>query len=106
MKSPFAPPPDKLSIEFAGYDIRDKQSCSACQSTLLMFLKRYGKELHEARKDENDVVIAIGKGHEDLPQGTLCIGNCTARHKDCGVFVSGCPPVASEILKAYSEYYK
>lgn len=106
MKSDFAPPPDKLSIEFAGYDVRDKQSCSACQSTLLMFLKQYGKELHEKRKDENDVVIAIGKGHEDLPPGTLCIGNCTAKHKDCGTFISGCPPVASEILKAYYEYYK
>jgi len=105
MKSPFAPPPDKLSIEFAGYDIRDKQSCSACQSTLLMFLKRYGKELRDAAKDESDVVIAIGKGHEELPQDTLCIGNCTANRKDCGVFVSGCPPVASEILKAYYEYY-
>ena len=104
--SPFAPPPEKLSLEFAGFDIRDEQSCSACQSTLLMFLKSYGRQLRKTHHDKNDIVIAIGKGHEELPPDTLCIGNCTAKHRDCGIFVSGCPPVSSEIIKAYLEYYK
>jgi uncharacterized protein (DUF362 family) len=100
-RSPFALPPDKLSIEFPGFIILDKQSCSACQSTLLMFLKRYGKQLRDNISDEKDIIIAIGKGHNELPDGTLCIGNCTIEHKNCGVFVPGCPPVASEILNEY-----
>ncbi|MDH4239195.1 MAG: DUF362 domain-containing protein [Phycisphaerae bacterium] len=101
IKSPFAPPPDELSIEFAGFTILDQQSCSACQSTLLMFLRKYGKQLRDTMSDDEDIIIAIGKGHEEVPGGTLCVGNCTAMHKKCGVFLSGCPPVASEILAMF-----
>ncbi|UCE47712.1 MAG: DUF362 domain-containing protein, partial [Phycisphaerales bacterium] len=98
VKNPFARPPDQLSLEFSGFNILDEQSCSACQSTLLMFLRRYGKQLREQVSDDKDIVVAIGKGHEELPSGAMCVGNCTAKHRNCGVFVSGCPPVASEIL--------
>jgi len=45
----------------------------------------------------------IGKGHEKLPCGTLCVGNCTAIHNDCGKFVPGCPPVSSEILSMFNK---
>ena len=102
VQSSFALPPEELSIEFSGFTILDEQSCSACQSTLFMFLKKYGQQLRDSTSDEKDIVIAIGKGHKTLPSGTLCVGNCTARHKDCGVFVSGCPPVASEILSMFN----
>ncbi len=101
VQSPFIRPPDELSIEFAGFEILDQQSCSACQSTLLMFLRKYGKQLRDTKGDDEDIIIAIGKGHEQLPSGTLCVGNCTVKHKNCGVFVSGCPPVASEILSMF-----
>ncbi|MHC4646156.1 MAG: DUF362 domain-containing protein [Planctomycetota bacterium] len=103
VRSPFALPPDKLSIEFPGFTILDQQSCSGCQSTLLMFLKRHGKQLRDNISDEKDIVIAIGKGQKQLPNGTLCVGNCTAGHKNCRAFVPGCPPVASEILNEYFE---
>ena len=66
-----------------------------------MFLKRHGKELRDKIPGEKDIVIAIGKGHKHLPEGTLCVGNCTIRHKKSGRFVPGCPPVASEILREY-----
>lgn len=101
VRSPFALSPDQLSFEFPGFTILDRQSCSACQSTLLMFLKQYGKQLRDERTDDKDIVIAIGKGHETLPEGTLCVGNCTAMHKKSRAFVPGCPPVASEILNEY-----
>ena len=103
VRSPFAPPPLKLSVEFPGFTILDQQSCSACQSTLFLFLQNHGKKLREDQPDDKNIVIAIGKGHEQLPDGTLCIGNCTVMHKDCGIFVPGCPLVASEIL---NEYFK
>jgi uncharacterized protein (DUF362 family) len=96
----FAPPPENLSIEFPGVKILDVQSCSACQSTLLLFLKRYGNDL---RLDKEGLSVAIGRGHDSVPPGTLCVGNCTARYKKMGIHVTGCPPVASEILRVCTQ---
>ena len=101
VRQPFALSPNTLSLEFPGFTILDQQSCSACQSTLLLFLKQYGQQLLDERKDGKDIVIAIGKGHDELPEGTLCIGNCTAKHRKNRLFVPGCPPVSSEILNEY-----
>jgi uncharacterized protein (DUF362 family) len=99
---PFCPPPQNLAIEFPNITILDRNSCSACQSTLLLFLKRYGKSIFDYFPDGADIHFAIGKGHDLLPEGTLCIGNCTLRHKDSGTFIPGCPPVASQILTTLS----
>jgi len=98
----FAPPPRNLTIEFPNVTVLDNNSCSACQSTLLLFLKSYKDRLFDYFPSETPVRIAIGKGHMELPEGTLCIGNCTARHKARGLFVQGCPPVSSGILSALS----
>jgi uncharacterized protein (DUF362 family) len=95
----FEAPPDSLSVEFPNVNVLDNQSCSACQSTLLLFLQRHGEELSEYLPEGDIMDMAIGKGHESLPAGTVCIGNCTEGHRMVGTFVSGCPPVASEILK-------
>ena len=76
------------------------RACSACQSTLLLFLKRYSDKIFDYFPKGQEINIAIGKGHQDLPEGTLCIGNCTIKHKGKGIFVRGCPPVGSEILQA------
>jgi uncharacterized protein (DUF362 family) len=100
--SPFAPPPENLSIEFPNINVMDEQSCSACQSTLLLFLRRYGERVFDYFPPGTCVNIAIGKGHAEVPEGTLCIGNCTATHRGRGIFVPGCPPVASQILNAIS----
>lgn len=96
---PFAQPPENLAFEFPNVSVLDKKSCSACQSTLLLFLQRYRDQLLDYFPTQDTVSIAIGKGHADVPEGTLCIGNCTHCHRDTGPFVPGCPPVASEILK-------
>ena len=96
--SPFSPPPDNLSIEFPEFNILDKNSCSACQSTLILFLKKYGKVIPDYFPENTDINIAIGKGHDKVPKNTICIGNCMAKFKQ-QKFVKGCPPVGSEILK-------
>jgi len=98
--SPFEKPPKDLALEFPGLTILDRNSCSSCQSTLLLFLRRYGEKIFDYFPKDSHPVIAIGKGHDEVPQGTLCLGNCTARHKARGIFVPGCPPVASAIFKA------
>lgn len=106
-KVQFAKPPKDISVEYDNVTILDKNSCSACQSTLMLFLKKYSKSLFDYFSDEDEIYIAIGKGHDDVPDNTLCIGNCTIMHKDKGIFVKGCPPVGSEILKKISDtYYK
>ncbi len=98
--SPFERPPRDLALEFPGITILDRNSCSSCQSTLLLFLRRYGEKIFDYFPKEMQPVIAIGKGHDEVPRGTLCLGNCTARHRSRGIFVPGCPPVASAIFKA------
>ena len=93
----FAEPPRELSLDFPGVRVLDEQSCSACQSTLLMFLKRYGDNIFDYFGPQRPVNIAIGKGHETLEPGTLCLGNCTLAHRKVGPFVPGCPPVPSAV---------
>jgi len=97
---PFAAAPENLSMKFPNVNVLDKQSCSACQSTLMLFLQRHGDELAAYVPEGEKLNIAIGRGHEDLPAGTICVGNCTACHRESSVFVPGCPPVASNIRKA------
>jgi prephenate dehydratase/uncharacterized protein (DUF362 family) len=98
--SPFAPVPDNLSIAFPNVTILDENSCSACQSTVLLFLKRYGSELFEYFPADKPVSIALGKGHTSVPVNTLCVGNCTRQFRELGVYAPGCPPVASSILRS------
>ncbi len=95
---PFARPPTNLAIQFPNITVLDRNSCSACQSTLLLFLKRYKDSLFDYFPDQETIDVAIGKGHDDVPEGTLLIGNCTAHQRDKGLFVPGCPPVGSEII--------
>lgn len=101
--SPFAPPPANLTLAFPNITILDKNSCSACQSTLMLFLKRYGERIFDYFPSRADIHIAIGKGHTDVPVGTICIGNCTTALRGDTIFIPGCPPVASQILTAISE---
>ena len=96
----FAGPPNNLSIQFPNVTVLDNNSCSACQSTVLLFLKRYRDQLFDYFPEMEHLTLAIGRGHRDLPDRTLCIGNCTACPQDGRPFVTGCPPVASEILRA------
>ena len=93
--TPFERPPQKLSLEFNGVNVLDRDSCSACLSTVLLFLQRY----YATFADYLPLTLAIGKGHAALPPDALCIGNCTAIAAKDHVIVKGCPPVASDILQ-------
>jgi uncharacterized protein (DUF362 family) len=104
--SDFAAPPKNLSFEFPNVEVLDRNSCSACQSTLLLFLQRFGETLADYIPANERLKIAIGKGHETLPEGTLCIGQCTVRQKEGGIFVPGCPPVGSQIYKILQQSSK
>ncbi|MFO7904837.1 MAG: DUF362 domain-containing protein [Planctomycetota bacterium] len=101
--SPFLRPPENLAIQFPNVTLWDNRSCSACQSTLLLFLTQHRERLFDYFGTESPINVAIGKGHTELPEQTLCLGNCTAKHKHQGVFVPGCPPVGSQILAALAQ---
>ena len=96
----FEPPPQSMDIHFPQVTVLDQNSCSACQSTLLLFLKKHGDELRAKFPGLDPIPIAIGKGHDRVPANTLCIGNCTLNHGKQALVVKGCPPVVSQIVKA------
>lgn len=102
--SEFRAAPKNLSFAFPGIEVLDKNSCSACQSTLLLFLQRFGESLADYIPDGEPLRVAIGKGHDELPEGTLCIGQCTACRREGGIFVPGCPPVGSQIFKTLQKH--
>jgi uncharacterized protein (DUF362 family) len=102
--TPFAPPPSKLAIPFPNVIVHDQGSCSACLSTLLVFLQNYHSRLSQDRPlRDGKVHVGIGKHLNRVPEGTLLIGNCAAKMKGKGIFIQGCPPVASEIWKTLSQ---
>lgn len=102
--SEFEGAPKNLSFAFPDVEVLDKNSCSACQSTLLLFLQRFGESLADYIPEGERLRVAIGKGHDELPEGTLCIGQCTMKQKEGGIFVPGCPPVGSQIFKTLSQH--
>jgi len=102
--SEFKAAPKNLSFEFPDVEVLDKNSCSACQSTLLLFLQRFGKSLADYIPADEPLRVAICKGHDELPDGTLCIGQCTVRRKEGGIYVPGCPPVGSQIFKTLQQH--
>jgi len=98
-RNPFEPPPSKLSIRYPDVVVYDEGSCSACLSTLLVFLQNYYDQLDDYRLGDKRIHIGIGKNLSDCPEGTVLIGNCTSDLKKKGSFVRGCPPIASQIMR-------
>ncbi len=98
--SPFERPPTELTLAFSDVAIYEAGACSACVSTTMLFLQRFPEEIKEYRLEDGRVHMVLGKDVEDVPAGTIVIGNCAAKHKGRGPFVKGCPPVASRIYKA------
>ena len=96
-ESPFDPPPSKLSFHFPGIIVHDEGSCSACLSTLLVFLQNYHPQLLDRYLKKENIHIGLGKYLNTCPKGTILIGNCTSKLKSKGIFIHGCPPVASQV---------
>jgi uncharacterized protein (DUF362 family) len=97
---PYRVPPQNISLEFEGIHIYDKESCSSCLSTLMLFLKRFKDDMRPYVLHDGKFHIAIGKGVDDAIEGTVFVGNCTRFMKDKGIIVKGCPPVPTRIYEA------
>jgi len=100
--SPFALPPSQLSIPYPDVVVYDEGSCSACLSTLLVFLNEHHSRLTDYHLPDGKIHMAIGKNLNECPKGTLLIGNCTSKMKHQGIFIQGCPPVSSHIWERLS----
>ncbi|MBM4305966.1 MAG: DUF362 domain-containing protein [Deltaproteobacteria bacterium] len=100
-EAPFNPPPSKLSIPFPDIIVHNEGSCSACLSTLLVFLQNYHSLLSNYRLKDKKIHIGIGRHLNTFPEGAILLGNCTSKMKSKGVFIQGCPPVASQIWDTF-----
>lgn len=105
---PLEPPPSSISIKYKNVNLIDIDSCSACLSTIFNLLKNNKAFIDEHFTPENPLNIAIGKGikQSDLYSDTYLIGNCTYNQQENGIFVKGCTPVESTILKIIKENLK
>lgn len=97
--SPFERPPTDLALAFPDVVIYEAGACSACISTAMLFLQHFSDELREYQIEDGKIHVALGKDVEDVPAGTIVIGNCAAMYKSRGPFAKGCPPVASQIYR-------
>ncbi|MBN1699847.1 MAG: DUF362 domain-containing protein [Spirochaetales bacterium] len=94
-------PPSSISIKYPNIVVHDCDSCSACQSTVMLFLRRFKDDMSQYLLDDGKFHIGIGKGLDGtIKQGTVLIGNCTKNVRDSGLFIPGCPPVPTRIYKA------
>ncbi|MFX1281432.1 MAG: DUF362 domain-containing protein, partial [Promethearchaeota archaeon] len=103
--SPLEPPPKSVKIKFKNVNLIDIESCSACLSTIFNLLKNNKEYIDEHFTPEEPLNLAIGKGikESDLYSDTFLIGNCTSHQQENGIFIQGCTPVESTILRIIKE---
>ena len=102
-KNPFALPPREISLKYKDVVVHDYNSCSACLSSVMLFLERFLDVAKEYRLSDGSLHIALGKDIRDFPEGTLLVGDCAVKHAKEGIPVKGCPPVASRIFEVLRE---
>ena len=105
---PLDPPPTSINIKYKNVNLIDINSCSACLSTIFNLLKDNKDFIDKHFTPENPLNMAIGKGikQSDLYSNTFLIGNCTYDQHKNGIFIKGCVPVESTILKIIKKNLK
>lgn len=97
------PPPEKIDVAFPGTEVDARQACSACMSTLLVFLKTYLPKIKLEQLPDHTLRIKVGKEFTGGGEKTLYLGNCAQPDDPNGIFVKGCPPVSSHIFRLLKE---
>lgn len=94
---------EDISAEFPEFAFTTGETCSACEATAMAFLKYYGKNYAGKRT----VHIVMGKKadpKEVLKERCIILGNCAAKFREMGIFLEGCPPIPSDILKVINGF--
>lgn len=106
-KTDFVLPPKEIVIQNMLVDVIDEGSCSACQSSVYLFLKNNEALISEYFGKHGHFRLAMGSDVKDVPPDTFLVGNCTACLKDSGTFLVGCPPdqtsMAERVRKAMAD---
>jgi uncharacterized protein (DUF362 family) len=100
IRTPLRPAiPEDISSSYPYFRLTHEDACSACDSTVMAFLKTYGAGY--AGKDEVQIVLGKGVTEDEIKLARCVIlGNCAAKHRKRGTFLTGCPPIPSDIKKA------
>lgn len=101
-KTDFAVPPKEIIIENNKVNLIERGSCSACQSSVFLFLKNNKSLIDDYFAENNRLNIAIGNSISEVPDDVILVGNCTSCHKHKGIFLKGCPP-SQTIIKEVME---
>lgn len=103
LRTPIKPAiPEDISSTYPYFVLTSVNGCSACDSTVMAFLKTYG----EAYSGVKEVQIALGKGIREADircDKFILLGNCVAGLKNKGCFIKGCPPIPSDVKQAIDE---
>jgi len=91
-KTDFRTPPQDMKIENRMVNLFDIGSCSACLSSVFLFVSNNESLIHKYFNEYGQLNLAIGKNITDIPSGSFLIGNCADCQKHRGVFIKGCPP--------------
>jgi len=100
LRSPFRPAlPEDISASFPDFVYTEGESCSACQGTVMAFLKGYGQNYI----GRGPIELAVGRNID--PDRLTCerlilLGNCAAELRGHGIFIEGCPPIPSDVVFA------
>lgn len=99
------PPPTTITIKYKNVNLIDVDSCSACLSSIFNLLKNNKEFIDKYFTPEKPLRLAIGKGiqQSDLYSDTFLIGNCTYSQRERGIFIQGCTPVESTIIRIIKE---
>jgi uncharacterized protein (DUF362 family) len=102
-ETPFALPPTDISIEYPDVVLCDRESCSACLSTVMLFLKRFKSDMGQYVLDDGQMHLAIGKGvgKENVEDGTVIIGNCARKAADLRHICSGLSACPQQDLRGH-----
>jgi uncharacterized protein (DUF362 family) len=96
----FATPPTDIVInKNLMVNLLDEGSCSACQSSVYLFLRNNEALIAEYFGRHGHFSIAIGSDIPEVPMDTFVIGNCASCHRDRGTFLMGCPPDQTSIME-------
>jgi len=91
-RTDFVTPPQDIKIENHMVNLIDVGSCSACLSSVFLFVNNNKSLIHKYFNEYGQLNLAIGKNISDVPEGSVVIGNCADCQKHRGVFIRGCPP--------------
>lgn len=100
LKTDLELPPREIRVKNHMINLIDVGSCSACLSTIFLFVSNNESLIHRYFNEYGQLDLAVGKDIGDVPEGSIVIGNCASCQRNRGVFIKGCPPTQTLLRQA------